>query len=104
MHSFRHSRESGNPANLPNSRIVHEAEIPLALESCMRGGWVYIMADRYRGTLYTGVTSNVAARVCAQLGLELEAQGEGRAVRQSPEAGARIESGQVVRIDFGRSD
>ncbi|PYS93292.1 MAG: penicillin-binding protein [Acidobacteria bacterium] len=45
-----------------------------------------------------------AARVCAQLGLELEARGEGRAWQQSPEPGARIESGQVVRIDFGRSD
>jgi len=31
----------------------------------MRGGWVYIMADRYRGTLYTGMTSDIAARVWA---------------------------------------
>ena len=31
----------------------------------MQGGWVYIMADRYRGTLYIGVTSNLAARVWA---------------------------------------
>jgi beta-lactam-binding protein with PASTA domain len=45
-----------------------------------------------------------AARVCAQLGLELEAQGEGRALRQSPQAGAEIEAGQTVRIDFGRSE
>ena len=46
----------------------------------MRGGWVYIMADRYRGAMYIGVTSNLAARVlahkegrgsrfCAQYGL-----------------------------------
>jgi len=28
----------------------------------MRGGWVYILASRYRGTLYIGVTSNIAAR------------------------------------------
>ena len=28
-----------------------------------RGGWVYIMADRYRGTLYIGVTSDIAARL-----------------------------------------
>ena len=25
-------------------------------------GWVYIMSDRYRGTLYIGVTTNLAAR------------------------------------------
>ena len=30
-----------------------------------RGGWVYIMTDRYRGTLYIGVTSDIAARVWA---------------------------------------
>jgi putative endonuclease len=28
-----------------------------------RGGWVYIMADRYRGTMYVGVTSNLPARI-----------------------------------------
>ncbi len=27
------------------------------------GGWVYIMANRYRGTIYVGVTSDLAARV-----------------------------------------
>ena len=31
----------------------------------MKDGWVYIMADGYRGTLYIGVTSNLAARVWA---------------------------------------
>ena len=28
-----------------------------------KGGWVYIMSDRYRGTLYVGVTANLGARV-----------------------------------------
>jgi putative endonuclease len=28
-----------------------------------QGGWVYIMADRYRGTMYVGVTADIAARV-----------------------------------------
>jgi len=27
------------------------------------GGWVYIMADRYRGTVYVGVTADLAVRV-----------------------------------------
>jgi putative endonuclease len=27
------------------------------------GGWVYIMADRYRGTLYVGVTADLPLRV-----------------------------------------
>ncbi len=29
----------------------------------MRGGWVYIMTNKPFGTLYIGVTSNLAARV-----------------------------------------
>ena len=28
-----------------------------------KGGWIYIMADRYRGTMYVGVTADLAARV-----------------------------------------
>lgn len=28
-----------------------------------RGGWIYIMADRYRGALYVGVTGELAARI-----------------------------------------
>ncbi len=27
------------------------------------GGWVYIMADRYRGTMYVGVTAHLPARI-----------------------------------------
>jgi membrane peptidoglycan carboxypeptidase len=42
-----------------------------------------------------------AARICAQLGLQLEAHGEGRAVGQSPAPGAEVSSGQIIRIDFG---
>ena len=33
------------------------------MERERRGGWVYIMADRYRGAMYTGVTAFLPARV-----------------------------------------
>ena len=28
-----------------------------------QGGWVYIMADRYRGTMYVGITADLSARI-----------------------------------------
>ena len=42
------------------------------------------------------------ARTCAQLGLQVEARGEGRVLKQSPEAGAEVNTGQLVYVDFGR--
>jgi cell division protein FtsI (penicillin-binding protein 3) len=45
-----------------------------------------------------------AFNICAALGLQLEAQGEGRALRQRPDAGAEVHAGQVVQVDFGRKD
>jgi len=44
------------------------------------------------------------ARVCAQLGLELEAHGEGRATRQNIAAGEKIAAGQIVQVEFSRDD
>jgi cell division protein FtsI/penicillin-binding protein 2 len=45
-----------------------------------------------------------AARTCGQLGLRLEARGEGRALRQNPAAGTEVSSGQSVQVEFGRSN
>ena len=33
------------------------------MERQRAGGWVYIMADRYRGTMYVGVTASLSERV-----------------------------------------
>jgi cell division protein FtsI/penicillin-binding protein 2 len=41
-------------------------------------------------------------RMCSQLGLNLEAKGEGRAIRQYPSAGTELSSGQTVRVQFER--
>lgn len=44
------------------------------------------------------------ARTCAQLGLQIEAHGEGRVWRQNPAPGAEVTAGQMVYIDFGRAN
>jgi membrane peptidoglycan carboxypeptidase len=70
-------------------------------------GEVVYAASRERALLMPdlrGRSVRDVARVCTRLGLELEASGEGRALRQSPAVGAAVESGQTVRIEFGRSD
>jgi putative endonuclease len=33
------------------------------MDSEERGGWVYIMTNRYRGTLYEGSSTDLAARI-----------------------------------------
>jgi len=43
------------------------------------------------------------ARACAQLGMQLEAHGEGgRVVEQSPQPGSELRQGQIIYVDFGR--
>jgi len=44
------------------------------------------------------------ARTCAQLGLQIEARGEGRVLKQNPAPGAEVSTGQVVYVDFGRAN
>jgi cell division protein FtsI (penicillin-binding protein 3) len=44
------------------------------------------------------------ARACAQLGLHVEARGDGHAIRQSPAPGTEVGSGQVVSFDFARAN
>ena len=43
------------------------------------------------------------ARACSQLGMQVEARGEGgRVVGQTPQAGSELRPGQLVYVDFGR--
>jgi len=44
------------------------------------------------------------ARTGAQLGLQIEARGEGRVMKQSPAPGAEVSTGQVIYLDFGRAN
>ncbi|MDT4969610.1 MAG: hypothetical protein QOJ64_4347 [Acidobacteriota bacterium] len=90
-------------------RQARDATLPQVVAEDGRAGTtkvIYTQATRNSALMpdLRGRSIRDAARICSQLGLQLEAQGEGRAMRQSPEAGAEVGSGQIVRIDFGRSD
>lgn len=92
-------------------RMKRDATLPRVAEMSAHGGAgmnkvVYTVATRRAALMpdLRGRSVRDAARVCEQLGLQLEAKGEGRAFRQSPEAGAEVENGQTVRIEFGRSE
>ena len=72
--------------------------------SGQRSEVVFAVATK-RGALMPdlrGQSVRDVARMCAQLGLRLEARGEGLATQQSPAAGTDIETGQMVRVDFHR--
>ena len=48
-----------HPGLDPGSRLNH----PFVMDRETKGGWIYIMADRYRGTMYVGVTADLPARI-----------------------------------------
>ncbi|HEX8285078.1 MAG TPA: penicillin-binding protein [Pyrinomonadaceae bacterium] len=86
---------------------AREALRPPAFTARGDGSGVVYAAATERALLMPdlrGRSVREVARICERLGLELEARGEGRAFRQSPEVGASVASGQTVRIEFGRSD
>lgn len=90
-------------------RAERSATLPQVARGDERAGTseiIYTTASRHAVVMpdLRGRSVRDAARVCAQLGLQLEASGEGRALRQSPTAGTEVDAGRVVRIEFGRSD
>lgn len=109
---FDHARSpKGAGGSQSPEREVAPATLPLVIEGgSERGGGgevVYAAAAGERALLMPnlrGRSVRDALRVCAELGLELEARGEGRAVAQSPAAGAAVEAGHMVRVEFSRSD
>ncbi len=70
-----------------------------------RGGEIVYAVATSRATLMPdlrGRSVRDVARTCAQLGLQLEAHGEGRVIGQRPGPGLEIQQGQLVYVDFGR--
>ena len=53
----RTNNQIRHPGLDPGSRFLSTR----AMDREQRGGWVYIMANRYRGAIYVGVTSDLSA-------------------------------------------
>jgi cell division protein FtsI (penicillin-binding protein 3) len=88
------------------SEEQRKATMPTVDSNGGRGGEV-VYANSTRNAILMpdlrGRSVRDVARTCAQLGLQVEARGEGKVLKQSPSAGAEVSTGQLIYVDFGRS-
>lgn len=88
------------------SEQERKATMPTVDSNGGRGGEV-VYANATRKAMLMpdlrGRSVRDVARTCAQLGLQVEARGEGRVFKQSPSAGTEVNTGQLIYVDFGRS-
>lgn len=84
-----------------------EDTLPRVATRDRRGGDVIYAAATNNAILMPdlqGHSVRDVARACSQLGLQVEARGEGRVTRQTPSAGAEIQPGQTVYVEFARTN
>ena len=87
------------------SEEQRKATMPTVDSNGGRGGEVVYAVATKKAMLMPdlrGRSVRDVARTCSQLGLQVEARGEGRVLKQSPSAGTEVNTGQFVYIDFGR--
>lgn len=85
---------------------TRNATLPQVARGGRDGEIIYAAATRNAVVMpdLRGRSVRDVARTCAQLGLQIQARGEGRVQRQSPAPGAEVNSGQLVYLDFGRDN
>ena len=117
---FKGSELIAGPAPTPSEKNIlkqseNDARLDAVRESTMprvdtrdRGGEVvYAVATTNSIVMpdLRGRSVRDVARTCVRLGMQVEARGEGgRVVAQAPEAGTELRSGQVIYVDFGKSN
>jgi cell division protein FtsI/penicillin-binding protein 2 len=82
-----------------------ESTMPQVTDRNSRGGEVVFAVAINKAIVMPdlrGLSVRDVVRACAQLGMQLEAHGEGRVVKQTPESGAELRNGQTIYVDFGR--
>ena len=88
------------------SEQERKATLPTVDSNGGRGGEVVYAVATKKAMLMPdlrGRSVRDVARTCAQLGLQVEARGEGKVFKQNPSAGTEVTTGQLVYVDFGRS-
>ena len=83
-----------------------KATLPTVDSNGGRGGEVVYAVATKKAMLMPdlrGRSVRDVARTCAQLGLQVEARGEGKVLKQNPSAGTEVSTGQLVYVDFRRS-
>ncbi|MBA2527077.1 MAG: transpeptidase family protein [Pyrinomonadaceae bacterium] len=86
---------------------ARKATLPSVARRDERGGEIVFAVASRKAVLMPdlrGRSVRDVARACAQLGLQVEARGDGQAIRQSPAPGTEVGSGQVVSFDFARAN
>lgn len=99
------SKQKPSQSNATENDQGHSENYPQVAGSDGRGGEVVYAAASDRAMLMPnlhGRSVRDVARACAQLGLQVEAHGEGRVARQKPAPGAEIQPGEVVYVEFAR--
>ncbi|HJU91713.1 MAG TPA: penicillin-binding transpeptidase domain-containing protein [Pyrinomonadaceae bacterium] len=87
------------------SEQERKATLPTVDSNGGRGGEVVYAVATKKAMLMPdlrGRSVRDVARTCAQLGLQVEARGEGRVLKQNPSAGTEVTTGQLIYVDFGR--
>ena len=87
------------------SEQQRRATMPTVDSNGGRGGEVVYAVATKKAMLMPdlrGRSVRDVARTCSQLGLQVEARGEGRVLKQNPSAGTEVNTGQVIYVDFGR--
>ncbi|HXD31293.1 MAG TPA: penicillin-binding protein [Pyrinomonadaceae bacterium] len=99
------------PATVTKRRELAQAEtqtrmatLPEVKRGDRDGEVVYAAATRNAIVMpdLRGRSVRDVARTCAQLGLQMEARGDGRVLKQAPAPGVEVTNGQTVYFDFGR--
>jgi len=85
--------------------ITRRASLPEVTGGDRDGEIVYAAATRNAMVMpdLRGRSVRDVARTCAQLGLQMEARGDGRLWRQYPAPGAEVSNGQLIYLDFSRN-